>query len=65
MSYTKNVAYHQRHPLEKDELETWMFDMPWHGFCREVDSVTHPIWRPEISLPRPYLPWQLTDERQP
>jgi hypothetical protein len=65
MFHTKNVAYHLRHPLEKAEPKTWTFDMPWHGFCREVGSVTHPIWRPKISLPRPYLPWQLTNERQP
>jgi hypothetical protein len=45
MFYTKNVAYHPWHPLEKAEPETWTFDMPWHGFCREVGSVTHPIWR--------------------
>jgi hypothetical protein len=65
MFYTKNVVYHLGHPLEKAEPETLTFDMHWHGFCREVGSVTHPIWRPKISLPRPYLPWQITDERHP
>jgi hypothetical protein len=65
MFYTKNVAYHLGHPLEKVGPETLTFDMPWHGFCREVGRVTYLIWRPKISLPRPYLPWRLTDERQP
>jgi hypothetical protein len=32
--YTKNVAYHLGHPLEKVETETLTFDMPWHHFCR-------------------------------
>jgi hypothetical protein len=63
--YTKNVAYHLRHPLEKVEPETLTFDMPWHGFCRKVGRETYLIWRPKISRPRAYLPWRLTDERQP
>jgi hypothetical protein len=60
--YTKNVANHLGHPLEKVEPETRTFDMPWHGFFREVLSVTHPIWHPKISLPRPYLPRRLIVE---
>jgi hypothetical protein len=65
MFYTKNVAYHLGHPLEKVEPETLTFDMPWHCFCREVGRETYLFWRPKISLPRAYLPWRLTDERQP
>jgi hypothetical protein len=41
-----------------------MFDKIWHGFCREVDRGTSQIWRPQISLPRAYLPWGLTYKRQ-
>jgi hypothetical protein len=63
--YTKNVSYHLMHPLEKVETEPKMFDMIWHGFCREVGRGTSQIWRPQISLPRAYLPWGLTYKRQP
>jgi hypothetical protein len=63
--YTKNVSYHLRHPLENFETEPKTFDKIWHGFCREVDRGTSQIWRPQISLPRAYLPWGLTYKRQP
>jgi hypothetical protein len=43
MFYTKNVAYHLGHPLEKDEPKILTFDMPWHGFCRKVGRVTYLI----------------------
>jgi hypothetical protein len=65
MFYTKNVAYHLGHPLEKVEHETLTFDLPWHHFCCEVGRETYLIWCPKISLPRAYQPWRLTDERQP
>jgi hypothetical protein len=48
-SYTKNVVYHLRHPLEKVETETLTFDRYWHQFCREVGSETSQIWRLSIS----------------
>jgi hypothetical protein len=63
--YTKKVSYHLRQPLEKFEIEPKTFDKIWHGFCREVDRGTSQIWRPQISLPRAYLPWELTYKRQP
>jgi hypothetical protein len=52
-----------RHPLEKFETEPISFDKIWHYFCREVDSGTSQIWRPQISLPRAYLPLELTYKR--
>jgi hypothetical protein len=45
--------------------EPILFDKIWHRFCREVDSGTSPIWRPQISLPRAYLPLELTYKREP
>jgi hypothetical protein len=47
--YTKNVAYHLRHPLEKVETETLTFDRFWHQFFRGVGSERSQIWRPSIS----------------
>jgi hypothetical protein len=46
--YTKNVAYHLGHPLEKVETETLTFDMSWHHFCRAAGRGTSQIWRPHI-----------------
>jgi hypothetical protein len=46
--YTKNVAYHLRHTLEKIETEPLKFYMSWHHFCREVGTETSQIWRPHI-----------------
>jgi hypothetical protein len=62
---TKKVPNHLRHPLEKFETEPKSFDKIWHRFCREVDRGTSQIWRPQISLPRAYLPLELTYKRQP
>jgi hypothetical protein len=46
--YTKNVAYHLGHPLEKVETETLTFDMAWHHFCRAAGRGTSQIWRLHI-----------------
>jgi hypothetical protein len=46
--YTKNVAYHLRHPLEKVETEPLTFDMSWHHFCHAAGRGTSQIWRPHI-----------------
>jgi hypothetical protein len=62
---TKKVPNHLRHPLEKLETEPNSFDMFWHLFCCGVDRETSQIWRPQISLPRAYLPLELTYKRQP
>jgi hypothetical protein len=62
---TKKVPNHLRHSLEKFENEPISFDKIWHRFCREVDSGTSQNWRPQISLPRAYLPLELTYKTQP
>jgi hypothetical protein len=62
---TKKVSNYLRNPLEKFELDPKPIDMIWHNFCLGVDSETHQIWRPQISLPRAYLPLELTYKRQP
>jgi hypothetical protein len=62
---TKKVPNHLGHPVEKFEPEPNSFDLNWHLFYREVDSETSQIWRPQISLPRAYLPLELTYKRQP
>jgi hypothetical protein len=60
---TKKVPNHLRHPLEKFETKQISFDKIWHHFCREVDKGTSQIWYPQISLPRAYLPLELTYKR--
>jgi hypothetical protein len=62
---TKKVSNHLRHRLEKFEIEPILVDKIWHRFCREVDNGTSQNWRPQISLPRAYLPLELTYKRQP
>jgi hypothetical protein len=47
--YTKNVAYHLRHPLEKVETEPLTFDTTWHSFCPGLDSYDIGNFSPPLS----------------
>jgi hypothetical protein len=61
----KKEPNHLRNPLEKFEPEPNSFDTIWQHFCLRVNSETTQIWRLQISLPRAYLPLELTYKRQP